>query len=413
MTRQDKCYLVEGNIDVISMYQSGVENTVASCGTSLTTEQIRLMRRYTKNVTVLYDGDNAGIKAALRAVDMLLEEGMHVRVVLFPADEDPDSYAQKYGSEKLQEYLKDNENNYVLFKTKVLKDDVKSDPIRKAQALKEIVHTISLVPDLMERTQYITLCSSEMHIPEQTLHHEVALELSRRLREGNKYKPDSNDRDLADTATPTDATAQQPGDVVQAEPQAKINTLVTGQAEYQERQIIRLLLNNGNDPMVIEEKNDDGSTSSVTYTVAQIIVGDILNDGLTFDNPTLQAIFDTYAASVDSGNVVFDTSPFIDHPDPAIRDMAIALMVDPWQISDNWKEKKHIYVPKPQDRLDSNVNESLLNFKLKKLDAKIDNIDRQFTYATSEDDKLTLVAEKMHYIKLRQQIGKELNRVVM
>ena len=140
--KAEKCYLVEGNVDVVSMHQSGVCNTVASCGTSLTIEQIRLIKRYTPNVTVLYDGDSAGIKAALRAVNLLFEEGMHVRVVLFPDGEDPDSYAQKYGSTQLQDYLRDHEENFVQFKTRVLLEDVESDPIRKAEVLKEMVRTI-------------------------------------------------------------------------------------------------------------------------------------------------------------------------------------------------------------------------------------------------------------------------------
>ena len=137
IAKADKCYLVEGNVDVISMHQSGVENTVASCGTSLTTEQIRLLKRYTPNVTVLYDGDKAGIKAALRAIDLLFAEGMHVRLVLFPDGEDPDSYAQKYGSTQLQEFLATHEDNFIMYKTRVLLDDVKDDPIRKAELVSE------------------------------------------------------------------------------------------------------------------------------------------------------------------------------------------------------------------------------------------------------------------------------------
>ena len=199
ITRQDKCYLVEGNIDVISMFQSGVENTVASCGTSLTIEQVRLIRRYTKNVTVLYDGDAAGIKAAFRAVNMLFEEGLHVRVVLFPDGEDPDSYAQKYGSTKLQEYLKENESNFILFKTKVLAQDIKGDPIRKAEVLGDIVRTIALVPDLMERTEYVTQCASLLHVPEETLQSELAKTLNRKLYESLNHKSDPNDKDLAES----------------------------------------------------------------------------------------------------------------------------------------------------------------------------------------------------------------------
>ena len=174
ISRADKCYLVEGNVDVVSMHQSGVCNTVASCGTSLTVEQIRLIKRYTPNVTVLYDGDSAGIKAALRAVDLLFGEGMHVRVVLFPDGEDPDSYAQKYGSTQLQEYLRDHEENFVQFKTRVLLDDVQNDPIRKAEVLKEMVHTIALVPDMLERQEYVKQTAFRLKMSESILTQELA-----------------------------------------------------------------------------------------------------------------------------------------------------------------------------------------------------------------------------------------------
>ena len=169
IAKADKCYLVEGNVDVISMHQSGVENTVASCGTSLTTEQIRLIKRYTLNVTVLYDGDSAGIKAALRAVDLLFAEGMKVRVALFPDGEDPDSYAQKYGSTQLQQFLATHEDNFIMYKTRVLLDKVSGDPIRRAELVSETARSIALVTDLMERQEYIRQCSYLLKMSEEAL----------------------------------------------------------------------------------------------------------------------------------------------------------------------------------------------------------------------------------------------------
>ena len=406
ISRLDKCYLVEGNVDVISMFQSGVENTVASCGTSLTIEQVRLMRRYTKNVTVLYDGDNAGIKAAFRAVNMLFEEGMHVRVVLFPPGDDPDSFAQKNGSTKLQEYLHDNETNFILFKTKVLMDDIKGDPIRKAEVLKDIVSTIALVPDLMERTEYVALCASRLHVPEQTLQMELARELNRRLRStADQHQPDPNDKDIADPANPQQQPQQQAPPPTQPVAPFAINP-----AEFQERKIISLLLNFGNNLLSFPENNNDGDSSMVNYSVAQVIVGDILNDQLAFANPVCQTIFNEYAQRISNGDSSVDEQVFVDHPDENVRNLAISLMMEDYHISDNWA-KKQIHVPTPDDRIRVDVHESLLNFKLKKLDEKIDALDRQFAFAPSDDDKLTLMAEKMHLVKLRQQIGTNLNRI--
>ncbi len=433
ISRQDKCYLVEGNIDVVSMHQSGVENTVASCGTSLTVDQVRLMRRYTQNVTVLYDGDSAGIKAALRAVNILFEEGMHVRVVLFPDGEDPDSYAQKHGSVKLQQYLADNETNFIIFKTQVLIDDIKGDPIRKAEVLKEIVKTIALVPDLMERTEYVSLCASLLHVPEQTLQTELAKELnSRIMRENTKQdeqrRATSVDKDIqdnpiatpADTAVPTDVA---PPPTPQVAPPAQssspkersVDMTVVNPAEFQERKLASLLLNYGNVPISIIEKtaaeNGESPQQEITYTVAQIVVGDLLNDQLSFDNPLCQCIFNDYAQMLEQGQTHIDTLHFTDHPNAEVRSFVISLMMDDYHVSDNWAAK-HIAVPTPDMRVKDDLRESLLSFKMKKLDLKINDIDLQFRYA-SEEDRLLLLAQKVEYIKLRGQIGMELNRVIV
>ncbi|MBR0073865.1 MAG: DNA primase, partial [Bacteroidales bacterium] len=197
IARQDLCYLVEGNIDVISMHQSGLENTVASCGTSLTTEQIRLIKRYTRNVSLMYDGDPPGVKAAIRAIDLLLSEGMKVRVVLFPDNDDPDSYAKKYGSEQIQTFVKENAVDFVRFKTSVLMAQAGNDPIRLSEASSEMVKTIALVADLMERSEYIRECASIMKINEASIAQSVAKAIlnnkQRAFDEEQKKKENSHD----------------------------------------------------------------------------------------------------------------------------------------------------------------------------------------------------------------------------
>lgn len=414
ISRQDKCYLVEGNIDVISMFQSGVENTVASCGTSLTVEQVRLIRRYTKNVTVLYDGDKAGIKAAFRAVNLLFEEGMHVRVVLFPDGDDPDSYAQKYGSSSLQEYLRDNETNFILFKTKILLDDIKGDPIRKAEVLKDIVHTIALVPDLMERTEYVKICASKLQMPEQTLQAELARELNRRLRQQNDHTPDPNDKDLADPVAP-DGTSRpsETNPTVPLSPSSApaVEPFLLNPAEYQERKIISILLNYGNEVITLDGQNGKDEAETVDFTLMQIVVGDILQDQLSFDDPTCQLIFNEYASRIEKGETFVDTQIFVTHTDPQVRNLAVTLMMQDYHVSENWS-KKQINVPLPEERIRIDMQESLLNFKLKKLDKRIDDLDRQFPYAGSEDDKLILLSQKMQLVKIRQQLGAKLHRII-
>ncbi len=424
IAKQDKVYLVEGNIDVISMYQSGVENTVASCGTSLTVEQVRLMRRYTKNVTVLYDGDKAGIKAAFRAVNMLFEEGLHVRVVLFPDGDDPDSYAQKYGSTQLQEYLKENETNFILFKTKVLADDVKDDPIRKAEVLGDIVRTIALVPDLLERTEYVSQCSSLLQVPENTLQSELAKVLNRKLYESTKnHTPDPADKDLSegrqpnpsqdgDSASAADSTGtvETTGQAVKPETTFSFNP-----AKAQEIKLISLLLNYGDKVIPIEVEDENKQKIVENYSVAQLIVGDVLNYQMPFQETACQTIFNEYATRIDKGEMKVDTQLFVNHSDTTVRELAISLMMREGsnQISENWQKEKHIYVPRPEDRIRNDVEESLLNFELKKLNQRIGNIDVQFPYAKDDDERLMLMAQKMQLQKVCREIGDKLNRVII
>jgi len=205
ISRADRCYLVEGNVDVVSMHQSDVCNTVASCGTSLTVEQIRLIKRYTQNVTVVYDGDSAGIKAALRAFNLLFEEGMHAHAVLFPDEEDPDSYAQKYGSTRLQEYLRDHEMNFVEFKmaTSGITDISAIDPIRKSNLIKEYTESLALIQDPNEQSGYVTLIASALRVGENDLRRTLAQAIANRKRQAWKEEQRELAREQSQNATET------------------------------------------------------------------------------------------------------------------------------------------------------------------------------------------------------------------
>ena len=193
ISRQDNCILVEGYADVLSMHQAGIENTVASSGTSLTTEQIRLISRYTKNITILYDGDSAGIHAALRGTDMILEEGMNVRIVVLPPDEDPDSFVQHNPIEFVRDYLEKNANDFISFKTQMLLKDASNNPIKKAEVVKDIVNSISVIPDAIFRATYIKECSRMLEMPEQTLINELNKILRARIRKSNGIQQEQID----------------------------------------------------------------------------------------------------------------------------------------------------------------------------------------------------------------------------
>ena len=188
ISREDRCYLVEGYTDVLSMHESGIENVVASSGTALTQEQIRLIKRFTPNITMLYDGDSAGVKASLRGTDMVLEEGMNVRIVMLPEGEDPDSYSKKLSDEELRQFLKDNETDFIRFKTRLLLDDAQNDPVKRANLVREVVHSIAVIPDQISRTIFIKESSRLLGMPEEVVLDEVMkLRRQQTFRERNAW----------------------------------------------------------------------------------------------------------------------------------------------------------------------------------------------------------------------------------
>ena len=412
---------------MVSMHQSGVCNTVASCGTSLTVEQIRLIKRFTPNVTVLYDGDKAGIKAALRAVNLLFEEGMHVRVVLFPDGEDPDSYAQKYGSTQLQEYLRTHEENFLAFKTRVLLDDVEQDPIRKSEVLKEIVNTIALVPDRIEQQDYIRLASSKLRMNEQVLLQELGKAINLNLIKSRKEEA----RQQSQSSTPASATPQQPlptDGPPPLEPDPDDYELMRQSSSYrspeqilaaehpaeaQEKKIVRLLLNYGNKEIPQEVVDDEGNTFVANLPIANIIVDEIVSNELHFDNPLYQQIFDLFRKAVEDEQPLPDANFFATNSDTILRNNALSLMVESYTVSDLWLTEKHISVPSIESRLYKDVEESILVLKQKKIEQKIEALSYKMRECKDEEESLILLAEHSQLVNLRQAVCQQLRRVIV
>ena len=435
--KADKCYLVEGNVDVVSMHQSGVCNTVASCGTSLTVEQIRLIKRYTPNVTVLYDGDSAGIKAALRAVNLLFAEGLHVRVVLFPDGEDPDSYAQKYGSTQLQEYLRTHEENFVKFKTRVLLDDVQDDPIRKTEALEEILNTIALVPDIIERQEYLSQTASSLKTSEEALARKLTQVISNNMQKAWKeqqraqqgqqpqagMQPDASQAPQGGTPPPN-VPEMQPGE---ADYRQQITQVAPPQilpdehpAEAQEQQLVRLLLNFGTKEIAVEAEDENGNKFDAqghrlmaNMRVADVIVEDVTADELTFDNPVLQSIFDLYRQAVEAQEPLPDANFFVAHPDLQLRNTALSMMVTTYSLSNRWEQDKHIIVPTIETHLAVDVNESLLTFKQKKIEMLLKENSYKLRGCSDEDEITLLIAQRQQLLELRKAVCGQLRRVVV
>ena len=405
ISRLDNCILVEGYADVLSMHQAGIENVVASSGTSLTTEQIRMISRYTKNVTMLYDGDAAGIHAALRGTNMILEEGMNVRIVVLPPEDDPDSFVQNNPIEVVTKYLADNAKDFIGFKTNLLLKDAKNDPIKRATVIKDIVETISVIPDPIYRATYIKECSRTLEMPEQTLTNEVNKILRAKYRKQLGLDP-KQDSQLSYQEYQTYQPQQQ------VEP--KDNTPI---GFYQEQELVKLLLTHGNETILMEEKDEDGkylrdeNGDIITYTttIASAIVDDLKNDGLLFRDPTHKKIFDAFDRGLDADNIP-TAQEFISSEDEDVAVLAANLLSTQYKL-DDW-QRHRIVVRTEDDVLKKTVLSSILRFKDMVIEDRRTAIVKELQSCTDPDEQLALLQQKKHLDDIRTRINRDLGIVI-
>lgn len=343
---KDECYLVEGYTDVISLHQAGIENVVASSGTALTPDQIRLIGRYTKNITVLYDGDPAGIKASLRGIDLILEEGLNVRVVLFPDGEDPDSFARKNNHYETTAFLKDHAVDFIRFKTSLLLKEVANDPIRKAGLIRDIVSTIGLVPDPIIRSTYVRECSVLMDISESVLHGE----LNKILRK--KISRQTTSEAEADTIT------ELMPEVI-APPQEVVDDLTR---EHQEADVIRILINYGDRDIEFEQQVNDRHSEYVSESVMSFIIHEILSDGISFEHPVYRKVFGFFEKLVHE-ELPYHSDELVNHEDTEISTLA-ADMLAPKYVLSNW-ERHGIEVRDEINKLKHAVISAVCALKIK------------------------------------------------
>lgn len=392
ISRQDNCILVEGYADVLSMHQAGIENTVASSGTSLTTEQIRLISRYTKNITILYDGDSAGIHAALRGTDMILEEGMNVRIVVLPPDEDPDSFVQHNPIEFVRDYLEKNANDFISFKTQMLLKDASNNPIKKAEVVKDIVNSISVIPDAIFRATYIKECSRMLEMPEQTLINELNKILRARIRKSYGIQQEQID------VTNIIKTESQEA-VVEAAPIGF----------YQEQELVKLLFTYGDREIDIDGTDENNNPIIYKIIVASFIIDDLKNDDLLFKDETHRIIFEIYDKALDDG-ILPKQQFFVSHENAKIAELAANLLSSPYKL-DNW-EKKEIKVKTEEDVLSKLVITSVLRFKDMVLDEKRNELTKQIMETENIDDQIILMVKKKRLDDLRIKINHELGIVI-
>ncbi|MEY4108554.1 MAG: hypothetical protein RL181_2896 [Bacteroidota bacterium] len=392
--KEDSCILVEGYTDVISLHQNGIENAVASSGTSLTIGQIRLIKRFTKHLTILYDGDAAGIRAALRGLDLALEEDMEVRVVILPDGEDPDSYVQKAGAPAFREYVKAESRDIIQLEASLLMEQAGNDPSRRATAIRQIAHTISRIKNPIRLDEYVRNVREILKVDEAALMHEI-----NQIR-----RKDVEKHSEADNAPKTDTLAPEkpPG------PAPDSPLPVVGDA-YQERDIARILITAGE--KVFEEIEH-------VVTVAEYILMNIEDVLEEFDHPLYQRIARESLQLVTEKKTV-NAQVFFQHPDPEIRQLAINLSTSPYDMSENWALKWDVFLsqPHPEENHRKDAENLIKRFKLRKIKRFKDRntLKLKSLYADNapEEAILECLALQLRLKDIESQLAKDLGTVIL
>lgn len=382
IVKADRCFLVEGYTDVISMHQAGVENVVASSGTALTQGQIRLIHRFTGNITVLYDGDAAGIKAALRGIDLLLEEGMNVKVVLLPDGEDPDSFARKHNATQFAEFIKQNETDFIRFKTRLLLDDAGTDPIKRSALISDIIRTVAIIPDNIARSLYIRECSAMMEIDEKLLLNEInKIRLNKNEKQAPVQQVSSSVPEypelpgyqpLPEEIYPVQGVPLPPDNEVPPPPEEDIPPEEEGTVpsavrsakpvrspyEAYELALLRYIIRYGE--RILFHYTDEETNEEVIIRVAEYIRSELERDDLTFYTPLFKSMMED--ASEQCKNPVFQASRyFLAHPDPHVSRLAANLISDKYQLSKY--HSKYRELEQEEDKLDQLVIRELYAMK--------------------------------------------------
>jgi DNA primase len=353
--REDFCYLVEGYTDVISMHLSDVDNAVASSGTALTEEQIKLIRRFTENVTVLFDGDAAGIKAALRGIDLVLKGGLNVRVVLLPDGDDPDSYSKKVGTTAFKEYLKKSSKDFISFKIDLYATESSGDPIKKAEAIREIVTSISLIPDPIKRSVYLQETAQLLKISETVL----LTELNKILIQERRKKDQERPRGDAENQV-----------VIQEVPIQPSKLDMTGIVQMQERESIRLLLNYA--------ENNYEEKRLIDFMITEL-------EDVEFTSPVYKEIYQQFRLGLERGEVL-DTLYFMENGSDAVKNAVAELTIPRYETSKHWGDKYHIYFPHEREVLNDMAYSNVLRLKFRMIQKLMEENLQQMKVAGNEED---------------------------
>ncbi len=395
--QMDECFMVEGYTDVISLNQSGLENVVASSGTSLTVEQIRLVKRFTPNLTILYDGDAAGIKAATRGLDLVLEQDMNVKVVLLPEGEDPDSYMKQVGLTKFREYISENASDFILFKTNLLIEETKKDPIKKAGLVRGILESIARIPDPIKRSVYIKECSSRLEMEENVLINELNKLVTQKVKK-ERIKRQVQERKAQGGDDPFAGISESDAPPLEGETATDKPTITD---EFQEKDIIRILMQAG----------DYKLTSGITVT--QFILMNIEDVVKEFDNSLYKKIIEECYALWKKSKVR-GAKEFLKHTDNDVRQMAINVNSSPHQYSENWMDKMGPLRSQkmPDENFEADSLNGLMRFRLKKIVRSIEKKQAELKTA-SKTDQIILLKVLVKLNAVRNELAEKLKTVVL
>ena len=384
--KEDNCFLVEGYTDVISMHQSGIHNVVSSSGTALTEDQIKLIKRYSENVTVIFDGDQAGIKASIRGIDMLLEGGLNVRAIALPDGEDPDSYARQLGTSSFSHFIHEESQDIIQFKTKLFLEDAKHDPVKKAEMIKDIVRSITKIADPVKRTVYLKECSSIMGIEEQVLIAEQnKILIDNRKNERKEFAKEEQDL-LVDHPLTDD-------DQIEGFDILKI-------IEFQEKESIRVLVNYGKNIIKNQEVENQ---ELIKYFISEV-------EEVRFTNPVYDQILDVFKKKLEEGHII-DGEYLLSHGSEEVKKVVVELMTNKYELSENWEKKYKIHVPKENEILRDITYTNILRLKFRIVQHLIEEENKKLKGA--EDNKLVdkYLDEISALKKIEMDIAKVLGNV--
>ncbi len=397
IAKQDNCFLVEGYTDVISFYQSGIENVVASSGTALTSDQIRLVNRLTKNITVLFDGDAAGIRASIRGIDLILEQGMNVKVVAFPDGEDPDSFAKAHSDIELKEYLETSAQDFINFKVSLLMKDTKNDPIKKAGLIRDIITSISKIPDAIQREVYVQECSNIMDISERVLFSELAQILNKNNRGQNKGRQKE----------------QRTFEVIKNQ-EAQLEEVDS--LYLLEKEIIRILLLYGNEEAVFidfvdvidEEGNVTLEREEHTNQVSKELYLHLQDDEIEFTNAVFKEVYFEMIHQLNQSEKI-DINQFISSQNREVASLVTSILMDDEKYTLSDWERKNIYVTEAKKILPKLISDAVFNIRRILIDRKIKDM---ITPTASEEKPVVNLELIQDYTNLKIKLFDKLNRVV-